>query len=417
MADVAQLLPPNRTPLEGALAQVIHHVEHDERAIPAARQPYATPGAVLPWLAWERDVLAWPRQADSTLQRAITAGSWSLHRRMGTLSALREVAGFYGAAITQVQTPPSKTFAGASLTRTQRDAFLARYPQLRLYPQRLTGQRVGSMLWGLHGGAGVYPVASDAAQRLAPQAFLWRAGEEIPLQSTERSTETTARAARAYTEVRRGADAPRQAFCGRMYGAGVGTGEGNGAGRWLGSSDAAARMYRVVVDTPYIDSRETLHRSTVQPGLDLIDVRYDWIAGRGAASGVHAGQHVAGNLRRSTARERIYKRLYLFDPAVAVQRRGAASYCDASILSMPAHHARLDVSVPGQLHARIANRYLSGFVVATDKTHYHSTLAAMRRVARASDRIAISTAVHRQITAGEAARAGTANAGAWTSNT
>ena len=89
MVDVALLLPPNRTPLEGALAQVLHHVAHDERAIVAARQPYATPAAVLPWLAWERDVLAWPRQADSTLQRAITAGSWSLHRRMGTLSALR----------------------------------------------------------------------------------------------------------------------------------------------------------------------------------------------------------------------------------------------------------------------------------------------------------------------------------------
>ena len=413
MVDVALLLPPNRTPLEGALAQVLHHVAHDERAIVAARQPYATPAAVLPWLAWERDVLAWPRQADSTLQRAITAGSWSLHRRMGTLSALREVAAFYGASITQVQTPPSKTFAGASLTRGERDAFLSRYPQLRLYPQRLTGQRVGAMLAHCFAGVAMHPVQTDAAMRLAPQAYIWRDGVETPLQSTERSTESAENTARTYTEVRRGANVPKQAFCGSLHP----SVNSHGAGRWLGSSDAAERIYRMVADTPYIDSRETLHRTTVQPGLNLMDVRYDWVAGQGVATGVHAGQHVAGHLHRSTARERIHKRMYLFDPTVAVQRRGAASYCDASILSMPAHHARLDVSVPSQLHARVANRYLAGFVVTTDKTDYHDTLAAMRRVARASDRIAINTAVHRQITAGESARAGAANAGEWTSNT
>lgn len=403
MADLSLLLPPNRTALETAVVYAQHLVQHDERAIVAARQPYAAPSAVLPWLAWERDALVWPRQADDTLKRNITASSWSLHRRMGTLSALREVAGYFGATITKVQTPPSKTFAGGSLTRAQRDAFLKRYPQLRLYPRRVTGQRHGSMLLGLFAGAAVYPVASDAAMRLAPQAYLWRDGVETPLQSTERRTETQSRTAQEFTEVRQPGQGQRQAFCSLPA----------GLVRWLGVSDAAKRIYRLAASAPYIDSRETLHRTTVQPGLELIDVRYDWIAGQGVVSGVHAGQHLAGYLRRSTAQERIYKRLYLFDPAVAVQRRGAASFCDASMLSMPAHHAQLDVAVPGKMHARIACRYVSGFVVSTDKTGYRNTLGALRNVARASDRIAINTAVHQELTAGESVRAGLALAGQW----
>lgn len=402
--NLSLLLPPNRTALESAVVHAQHLVQHDARAIVAARQPHQTPAPVLPWLAWERDVLAWPRHADTTLQRSITAASWSLHRRMGTLSAFREVAGYYGARITQAQTPPSKTFAGASLTREQRNAFVARYPQLRLYPRRVTGQRQGAMLMGVFAGACLYPAPSDAAMRLATQAYLWRDGAETPLQSTERSTQTSTRTAKSYTEVRQNGQGQAQAFCGLAAAAPL---------RWLGRSEAAARIYRLVTDTPYIDSRETLHRAAVQPGLELLDARYDWIAGQGVAAGVHGGQHVAGHLLRSTARERIYKRLYLFDPAVQVQRRGTASFCDASILAMPAHHARLDVAIAGQLHARIANRHVSGFVVSTDKTDYRNTLAAMRSVARASDRIAINTAVHQEMVAGESARAGAAHAGQW----
>ena len=400
MPDVRLLLPPNRSALESAVVQALHTQEHPERTLTTLYRADTLDAQLLPWLAWSQDVLAWPNGAGDTLRRNLTGGAWRMHRRMGTLAGLREVAGYFGATITSATVPPAKTYLGTSLTNAERDTFLQRYPQLRIYPQRLAGQRVGAMLVGLFAGARVHPVQTDAALRSAPQAFIYRNGVETALQAIERTTTTDARTATTFTEVRVPGRAASQGFCGRPV-------------RCLTHSDAAARMYRLAVQTPYIDSRESLRRVTLAPGLGLINVRYDWVAGRGLAQGVHAGGHVAGYLRRSSARERIHKRLWLFDPTVDVARRGAASFCDASTLSMPAHHAQLSLALPARLHPRVTRGHVQGFLVARDRSAYTQTLQALRRVARASDRIAIDTAVHQPLAAGVALRAGAATAGEW----
>lgn len=400
MPDVRLLLPPNRSALESAVVQTLHAREHPERTIATLYRADTINAQLLPWLAWSQDVLAWPAGADDTLRRNLTSGAWRMHRRMGTLAGLREVAGYFGATIIRATLPPAKTYLGASLTNAERDTFLQRYPQLRIYPQRLAGQRVGAMLVGLFAGARVHPVQTDAALRSAPQAFIYRNGVETALQTIERTTTTDTRAATTFTEVRVPGRADAQGFCGRPM-------------RWLDRSDAAARMYRLAAQTPYIDTRESLRRVAVSPGLALLDVRYDWVAGRALARGIHAGRHVAGFLHRSTARERIHKRLWLFDPSVDVARRGATGFCNASTLSMPAHHAQLSLALPARLHQRVTSGHVQGFLVARDRSAYNQTLQALRRVARASDRIAIDTAVHQPLAAGVALRAGAATAGEW----
>ena len=264
----ALLLPPNRSPLETALVQTLHTLEHPERTVAALYRPSAAGGiaaALLPWLAWGNDVLAWPRTADETQRRALTANSWHLHRQMGTLAGLRSMAGVFGATITAAVVPPAKTYAGASLTTAERNAFVARYPQLRIYPQRLSGQRIGAMLLGCFPGGAAYPVQTDAALRLAPQAFLYRDGAETPLQAIERETTSSERTAEVHTEVRRPGEAGMLGFCSRPV-------------RWLARSDAHARIYRLALETPYQDGVETLRRVAVLPGLSPLTVRYDWIA-------------------------------------------------------------------------------------------------------------------------------------------
>ena len=400
MPDVRNLLPPNRSALESALVQILFKQEHPVLDITTLYRADTLAAPLLPWLAWSQDALAWPADADDTMRRNLTAGAWAMHRRMGTLAGLREMARYQGATIQRAIVPPSKTYAGVSLTAAERNAFVQRYPQLRIYPQRVTGKRVGAMLSRCFPGAGVHPVQTDAAMRLAPQTYLYRDGVETPLQSTERSTITTERAGRSYLEVRRPGVAPNASFAGSP-------------GRWLLPSNAGQRMYCLTVETPYVDSREQLRRVTVSPGLQLLDVHYDWTAGTGRAAGVHAGGHITGHLRPSTARERIYKRLWLFDPAVEVMRRGAISFAGATRLSMPAHHAELAICIPGRKHPRAAGRYLTGYVIASDHKRYHDTLAGLRRVARASDRIAIDTATTRPLLARGAVLAGAAVAGEW----
>ena len=80
---------------------------------------------------------------------------------------------------------------------------------------------------------------------------------------------------------------------------------------------------------------------------------------------------------------------------------------------MPAHHAQLSLALPARLHQRVTSGHVQGFLVARDRSAYNQTLQALRRVARASDRIAIDTAVHQPLAAGVALRAGAATAGEW----
>lgn len=400
MPDVRNLLPPNRTALESSVVQALFTQEHPIRDITTLYRADILALPLLPWLAWSQDVLVWPADADESMRRNLTAGAWAMHRRMGTLAGLREMAGYQGGTIKRAIVPPSKTYAGVSLTAAERNTFVQRYPQLRIYPQRVTGKRVGAMLAHCFPGAGVHPTQTDATMRLAPQTYLYRDGVETPLQSTERSTISTERTGRSYLEVRRPGMARHGSFAGLP-------------GRWLVPGDAGQRMYRLTVETPYIDSREQLRHVAVSPSLQLLDVRYDWTAGTAFANGVHAGMHVAGHLRPSTARERIYKRLWLFDPAMEVLRRGAISFAGATRLSMPAHHAELAIAIPGHKHPRAAGRYLTGYTIASDHKRYHDTIAGLRRVARASDRIAIDTATTRPLLARGAVFAGAAVAGEW----
>ena len=60
-----------------------------------------------------------------------------------------------------------------------------------------------------------------------------------------------------------------------------------------------------------------------------------------------------------------------------------------------------------------ARQFVRGFLLTSDRSNYHATLSALRDVARASDRIAIDTAVTQPLAASETLRAGGATAGEW----
>lgn len=393
------LLPQNRTPLEGAIADAVDSSTHDERRIPGLYRPHTVEYRLLPWLAWTADVLAWPRRASETTRRRLTAGSWRLHRLQGTLAGFREIAAVFGAEIVGAITPPAKLYAAPALTRDDRNAFVSRYPQLRIYRHRTVGNRVGMHCGDVLGRWN--PVQSDALLRITPRAYLWRDGTETELTTVERTSAVATKAAVTVTEVHAPGSAAGLAFCAAHP-------------RHLTHSDAAARIYRLRIGETYQDSSETLRRVTVTPGLDPLDVRADAVALPGHANGIHAGQFVARHFARSTARDRIYQRLYLFDANIQVAHRHATLHVGVGRLGMPAHHAELTVRIPGAATPQSAGRYCRGYLTATDKSDLNECLSAMRNVARASDRIDINTAVMRPARAGAASLSGSITAGDWT---
>ena len=90
MSD-ASLLPSNRTPLEQALAQV----SMENPALPDVLRrmisPATCPVELLPWLAIQRSVDRWDPAWSETIKRKVVGDAIEVHKRKGTVAALRQV--------------------------------------------------------------------------------------------------------------------------------------------------------------------------------------------------------------------------------------------------------------------------------------------------------------------------------------
>lgn len=250
------------------------------------------PASALPHLADQfhmRHTVAWRRAKTDAERRGLVKAGIQRHRIKGTLAGFRLAATDAGAELVRAVTPPAKLFASPALTLAERNAFIARYPQLRLYRYRVIGQRQGAMLHRAHLGGGTFPLISDAWLRILPRAYLWRDGVEVELTAIERTTTSATRQAETVTEVRAPGQATGLAFC-ALY------------PRHLAKSNAASRIYRVRLAETYQEDRDAVRRTAVQPGLSTIDVHYDQIAMPGQAVGLFAGQLLTGQLRASPSK-------------------------------------------------------------------------------------------------------------------
>lgn len=85
------LLPPNASPLERALESVaadrIEAIETER--VRTLWTPANCPTPLLPWLAWALSVDEWDADWSEATQRAVIAASVEVHRRKGTLGAVR----------------------------------------------------------------------------------------------------------------------------------------------------------------------------------------------------------------------------------------------------------------------------------------------------------------------------------------
>lgn len=90
MSDFS-LLPSNRTPLEQALAQL----STGDFALPdVLRQMHSVdscPTELLPWLAIQRSVDRWDPEWSEAIKRKVVKDSFEVHKRKGTVGALRRV--------------------------------------------------------------------------------------------------------------------------------------------------------------------------------------------------------------------------------------------------------------------------------------------------------------------------------------
>lgn len=95
---ISRLLPPNRTPLESALADAMS-LTTDPGVIRTLADSARCPAALLPWLAWAKSVDGWDEAVTEPARRALIRQSFAIHKRKGTVGAVRRALGALGVAV------------------------------------------------------------------------------------------------------------------------------------------------------------------------------------------------------------------------------------------------------------------------------------------------------------------------------
>lgn len=86
-----RLLPVGSSPLEVAAAEACATLQHLPVPLRTLWNPKTCPVALLPYLAWAWSVDRWDQAWPEETKRAVVAASQFVHRRKGTIAAIRRV--------------------------------------------------------------------------------------------------------------------------------------------------------------------------------------------------------------------------------------------------------------------------------------------------------------------------------------
>lgn len=401
----ANLLPSNASPFERAVEQL--NAERFPLATSLPREfkdPATCPVHLLPYLAYEYSVDAWRDDWSETKKREVIASAFTLNKQKGTLAGLKLAAKLADAEIIRATVPPSKTFLAPSLTLDERNQFIRRYPELRVYKYRNGGNiGRGVAAWKFFPADGRHFVTvSDAAARYGRQGYLYRDGVETPLSTTVRYTETTAGFAVDYQEIRQRGKS-RGAFSGAPA-----------TYRFALDNNAAARIFRIRIDTSYTAIVDRVHFNTVKPGLETLGYQSEPSATQGTRRGIYAtGSYVGQFFDNSHAGDRLFDRLWLFDPAIPVEPRGRSTHLGGARLGMPAHTSEIVLRMRGKRPLFMAGRFMFGQLTASDQRGYRDMLMSVRAAKSARDRVLVNTSTYQPVTAGLTVTAGDKLAGSF----
>ncbi|NCA70909.1 MAG: phage tail protein I [Sphingobacteriia bacterium] len=415
-ATYTPLLPANQTPLEGALVHALDTIERTRTeaavdVVQTLQRPAQIPAPLLPWLAWDRDVPIWPRWMDEVTRRALLRDSWSLHRRAGTVGGLRALARYAGGELTRVDSPRTRTYCGASMTLAEREDFLSRYPQLRMYRYRSAGQRRGAMFHRLYCGSGSgsraadLPLDNGARQRFGERAWLYE-----PRTDTEQAlvtwTETLATQTLTRTLVRRvgvPSVAGRVSFL------------GGALPGYAVASDAPRRIYSLEVLDSYVEPSRQVHAHVINPGLAPLSPTWRTLALPGVRRGLYCGGGYLGAVSvPSSAADRLGRYQALFDPERSLTRRQALLFVGPQRLRFPAFTAELTCRLPGRRPTQSVSRFVRGYWVATPKDRLHTLKQALQAGIAARDQTLLGTRASVPLVARQTLFAGPVLAGSFT---
>jgi hypothetical protein len=371
--------------------------------VPITADPQSMSAATLAHAAWGYSVDVWNEAWSAQTKRNVVAGSIRFHARKGTLAALRQAAEMAGGVLESAVVPPSKTFLAPNRTEAERMAFYARHPQLRIYWHRNRGKRAGATVGRFFLDTPLScPRRSDAVLRVGPRAYVWDRGVETPVTTIDRAPVSRTVSATDDIEVRLPGTSGRRTFCG-------------GFPRFAVPSTAAARLYTLQTVRSLTITGEEILRRSASPSLRPMTVAMEPVSEPGQKRGLFPGDIPALSrfLVESTARERVYNRLYLHDPSRTPEARGRSTHLGAMRLSFPPFHAELLVNIEGRHHPLRFLRFMRGFMGGNGDGSAQRVIDALRDAKAARDKILVRFGITRPVLAGPQWKSGEVTAGEW----
>lgn len=393
---VQSLLPDYRSQFEAELEQATARLGAVPVAIETLNQPGRVAAAFLPFVAAGLSVDVWPKSWNDAQRQVAIATSLPLHMVKGTPYAITEYVRQAGGVVKAYLRPPGEAFAGQSFRGEQRAAWLAHYPQLRIYPYRGHINRP----WQFFAAASHAGVRSGPRRRYAmPSTAAARAGRRAVL--NDRGVETalnvsvTARLSNAEVLIEREAIHLRTlrpyAFATRFL---------LRKTRFAGSGTNNSNTVRLTPSQAYGAIKLDRVRQIVSPGLIPIDPTpvevftfsnpppRKFFTGRGSRRFVG----VRSFAYPSRAFLHIYDVIWLYRPGVNVAPRRGRFFTNVSRLGVAASHAEVRVKLRRKGPAR--KLYAGGFAgfdhaYPRDTTLLDDTLRAMRSAKSLRDQIDI----------------------------
>ncbi len=408
------LLPPNHTPFEEAADLTGARIDELPVEIPKLVRPYDIPSTHLAWLAWGLSVDLWEQDWPEEKYRTLAAKALPMHARKGTQASIAEHIRTMGADPRRFIVPPAKTFLMEGFTEEERQAFLDRFPQLRVYSFVARGTYpFANFTSSAFGRAKAFLGASctkdvGAWSRYIRTAKLWDRGEETTLTIRAVTSEGVGRFhAAAFDELVLGpkptaalhCDAPPRARAFLIDDFGV-----------------AQRLIRIPRDASYSWrlGRETY--TTAYPNADLIDVRPQTVAEQHPSQpGVLYAtrrQFILGKHLPPTISWRyIYERWHIHAPERVPDVRIRSTHVGYTRLGMPPFHAEIRTRISGKQPPRTAGLFVNGYLVTGDRRRIGRVREAVRVSKSLRDRILLDTKTLRLPRAGDRLKAGTATLG------
>ena len=398
------LLPPNRTSFETAADLTGARIDELPVDLPKLVRPYEIPAPHLPWLAWALSVDLWDSTWPEDKRRLLTARALPMHARKGTTASIAEHVRIMGAEPRRFIVPPAKTFMVPSFTPEERAAYLARFPQLRVYPYVARGTyRFAHFTSKAFGREKAYLGASmvkdvGAWSRFVRTAKLLDRGVETTLTIRTASAEAVGRVdAVAYDEV----------VLARKPTAAVHLNAPPKVRAFLVDDfGVRQRIIRIPRDASYDFrlGRETY--TTTWPNAELIDVRPEAVAAAhaGQSTALYAAgrQFIAGHcLPPTIAWQYLYERWHIHDPDRVPDERKRATHLGFTRLGMPPYHAEVQTRIIGRRPPRTAGLFVDGHLVAGNRKPIADVREAIRVAKSLRDRILIDTRTWRSPRAGD----------------